>query len=41
MDMKPKLGGSTLGFRRVAFRFTALSGDWRIDDLYVAPSRRT
>lgn len=40
MDMKPDLGGKTAGFRRVAFRFTALSGAWRIDDLYVDPSRR-
>lgn len=40
MDMKPDLGGKTAGFRRVAFRFTALSGNWRIDDLYVDPSRR-
>lgn len=40
LDMKPELGGKTAGFRRVAFRFTALSGDWRIDDLYVDPTRR-
>ena len=40
LDMKPDLGGKTAGFRRVAFRFTALSGTWRIDDLYVDPSRR-
>jgi hypothetical protein len=40
MDMKPDLGGNAFGFRRVAFRFTALSGGWRIDDLYVDPRRR-
>jgi hypothetical protein len=40
LDMKPDLGGKTAGFRRMAFRFTALSGTWRIDDLYVDPSRR-
>lgn len=40
LDMKPDLGGKTAGFRRVAFRFTALSGEWRIDDLYVDPRRR-
>ena len=40
MDMKPDLGGKTAGFRRVAFRFTALSGNWRVDDLYVDPRRR-
>jgi len=40
LDMKPDLGGKTAGFRRVAFRFTALSGNWRIDDLYVDPTRR-
>ena len=40
IDMKIDLGGKTAGFRRVAFRFTALSGNWRIDDLYVDPSRR-
>ena len=40
MDMKPKLGGKTAGFRRVAFRLTALSGNWRVDDLYVDPTRR-
>ena len=40
LDMKPDLGGKTAGFRRVAFRFTALSGNWRLDDLYVDPRRR-
>ena len=40
MDMKPALGGKTAGFRRVAFRFTALTGNWRVDDLYVDPRRR-
>ena len=40
MDMKPDLGGKTAGFRRVAFRFTALTGSWRVDDLYVDPTRR-
>jgi hypothetical protein len=40
MDMKPVLGGKTAGFRRVAFRFTALTGTWRVDDLYVDPTRR-
>jgi hypothetical protein len=40
MDMEPAIGGKTAGFRHVAFRFTALSGNWRIDDLYVDPSRR-
>lgn len=40
MDMKPDLGGKLAGFRRVAFRFTALSGNWRVDDLYVDPTRR-
>lgn len=40
MDMKPNLGGKTAGYRRVAFRFTALSGNWRVDDLYVDPRRR-
>lgn len=40
LDMKPELGGTTAGVRRVAFRFTALSGNWRIDDLYVDPTRR-
>jgi hypothetical protein len=39
LDMKPELGGATAGFRRAAFRFTALSGDWRMDDLYVDPRR--
>ena len=38
--LKPDLGGDTVGFRRVAFRFTALRGSWRVDDLYVDPSRR-
>ena len=40
MDMKPDLGGKTAGFRRVAFRLSALSGNWRVDDLYVDPRRR-
>ena len=40
MDMKPDLGGSKAGFRRVAFRLTALSGSWNVDDLYVDPRRR-
>jgi hypothetical protein len=40
MDMKPTLGGKTAGFRRVAFRLTALAGNWRVDDLYVDPTRR-
>jgi hypothetical protein len=40
LDMKPDLGGKAAGFRRVAFRFTALSGEWRMDDLYVDPTRR-
>ena len=40
LDMKPVLGGATAGFRRAAFRFTALSGEWRMDDLYVDPRRR-
>ncbi|MDQ5832915.1 MAG: hypothetical protein M3550_07650 [Actinomycetota bacterium] len=40
IDMKVDLGGKTAGFRRVAFRFTALSGNWRVDDLYVDPRRR-
>lgn len=40
MDMKPDLGGKTAGFRRAAFRFTALAGNWRVDDLYVDPTRR-
>ena len=39
-DMKPDLGGAEAGFRRAAFRFTALSGTWRMDDLYVDPRRR-
>ena len=39
-DMNPDLGGEVAGFRRTAFRFTALSGEWRIDDLYVDPTRR-
>jgi hypothetical protein len=40
LDMKPDLGGPMAGFRRAAFRFSALSGDWRMDDLYVDPRRR-
>ena len=40
MDMKPDLGGKATGYRRVAFRLTALAGSWRIDDLYVDPRRR-
>ena len=40
LDMKPDLGGQKAGYRRVAFRFTALSGSWRLDDLYVDPRRR-
>ena len=40
MDMKADLGGKSAGFRRVAFRFTALTGTWRVDDLYVDPRRR-
>jgi hypothetical protein len=40
MDMKPELGGKAWGYRRVAFRFTALAGNWRLDDLYVDPRRR-
>jgi hypothetical protein len=40
LDMKPGRGGETAGYRRVAFRFTALSGEWRMDDLYVDPRRR-
>jgi hypothetical protein len=39
IDMKVDLGGKQAGFRRVAFRFTALSGNWRLDDLYVDPRR--
>jgi hypothetical protein len=39
LDMKPGLGGATPGFRRAAFRLSALSGDWRVDDLYVDPRR--
>jgi hypothetical protein len=39
LDMKPHLGGAMAGFRRAAFRFTALSGDWRMDDLYLDPRR--
>lgn len=40
IDMKIDLGGMQAGYRRVAFRFTALSGSWRMDDLYVDPTRR-
>ena len=40
LDMTPDLGGKTAGFRRAAFRFSSLSGEWRMDDLYVDPSRR-
>ena len=40
MDMDPDRGGKTAGFRRAAFRFTAGSGEWRLDDLYVDPTRR-
>ena len=40
IDMKVDLGGKQSGFRRVAFRFTAITGNWRIDDLYVDPRRR-
>jgi hypothetical protein len=40
MDMNPSIGGKAAGFRRVAFRFTALTGTWRVDDLYVDPRRR-
>lgn len=40
IDMKVDLGGKESGFRRVAFRFTALTGNWRVDDLYVDPRRR-
>ena len=40
IDMKIDLGGKQDGYRKVAFRFTALSGNWRMDDLYVDPRRR-
>lgn len=40
LDMVPTLGGKSAGFRRAAFRFSSLSGEWRMDDLYVDPSRR-
>ena len=39
IDLKPDLGGSQAGGRLVALRFTALSGTWRIDDVYVDPRR--
>ena len=38
MNMDPDRGGKAAGFRRVAFRLTALAGDWRVDDLYVDPT---
>jgi hypothetical protein len=40
LDMAPALGGKSAGLRRAAFRFSSLSGEWRMDDLYVDPSRR-
>lgn len=40
IDMKIDLGGQQAGFRRVAFRLTALTGNWRVDDVYVDPRRR-
>jgi hypothetical protein len=40
LDMAPALGGKSAGFRRAAFRFSSLAGEWRMDDLYVDPSRR-
>ncbi len=39
IDLKPDLGGSQWGGRLAALRITALSGTWRIDDVYVDPRR--
>jgi len=39
IDLKPDLGGQASGGRLTALRFTALSGTWRIDDVYVDPRR--
>ena len=39
IDLKPDLGGSLWAGRLAALRFTALTGTWRIDDVYVDPRR--
>jgi hypothetical protein len=39
IPLRPERGGETPGPRLAGLRFTALSGDWRIDDIYVDPRR--
>jgi hypothetical protein len=38
VNIKPELGGTSVGGRDVVLRFTS-SGDWQIDDVYVDPRR--
>jgi hypothetical protein len=45
MPVFPERGGAAAGMRRVALRFTSVEvdndgGAWRLDDLYVDPTRR-
>ncbi len=39
VPLYPEWGGELPGSRLAALRFTALSGDWRIDDIYIDPRR--
>lgn len=39
IPLRPERGGETPGPRLAALRFKALSGNWRVDDIYVDPRR--
>ena len=39
IPLRPERGGTKPGPRLAALRFTAVSGDWKIDDIYVDPRR--
>jgi hypothetical protein len=40
VNLRPADGGRTTGMRLVAYRFTAVSGEWRIDDVFIDPRCR-
>jgi hypothetical protein len=40
VNLRPMDGGRATGMRPIAYRFTAVSGDWRIDDVYIDPRCR-
>lgn len=39
IPLRPERGGTRPGPRLAALRFTAVSGNWKIDDIYVDPRR--